>query len=246
MAASIRVVLCFNTSECLTHLINCQPQCSKIFTRNASWTGFFKKSKGTEGQEIETRRMTPLDGPTTVSRLESLKKKTVSCSIRGYKPPHDVENKVLTTANVIIGKQVEPSYNLSDRLIKFQLLTKLMTELDHPIPNTELSTMNTLDDVVRFFSTPVHDSSTYEDMAKLNLPKNVHIQLEPIRFDPETDTFFDGKTAFPGRPTIVTSLKYSRKYKGHSGESRNARSLTNFEKEKQLQEDAEKMKFKIK
>ena len=77
--------------------------------------------------------------------------------------------------------------------------------------------MNTMKDVIEYFSKPVGDTSSYEDLAKLDLPKNLHMNLEPIRFHPDTDTVFDGKTAFPGRATKVTSVKYKRKYKGYDG-----------------------------
>ncbi|XP_059163207.1 large ribosomal subunit protein mL50-like [Physella acuta] len=228
MAASVRSVL----GSGATFVLNNTKYCSfcNVHIRNASWSKFFKKSKSVEGDKEESvRKMVPFDGPTTMSRLQTLKKKTSVCSVKGYTPPPDVEQKVVAMAGSIVGAQIDPSYRLDDRLLKFKLLTKLMTEFDHSIPHADLSTMNTVQDVVQFFATPVRDTSSYEDMAKLNLPKNLHIQLEPVRFDPETDTFFDGKTAFPGRPTIVTSLKYSRKYKGNSGQSRNSRSLTNYE-----------------
>lgn len=119
-----------------------------------------------------------------------------------------------------------------------------MEEFDHPIPNTELTNMNSVGDAVAFFSTPVSDKSSYEDMTKLNLPKNLHIQLDPLRFDAETDTFFDGKTAFSGRPTIVSSLKYKRKYKGNNGKSRDDRHITNYEYHKMLEADRQKYRKK--
>lgn len=87
-----------------------------------------------------------------------------------------------------------------------------MSEFDHYVPNTDLNKINTVGDAVAFFSAPVRDSSSYEDITKLDLPPNLHIQLEPLRFDPETDTMYGGKTAFPGRPSKVISLKYQRKY----------------------------------
>ncbi|KAK3792392.1 hypothetical protein RRG08_045935 [Elysia crispata] len=218
--------------------------------RSASWTNIFKGKKDSDEQiqatetEVAIRKLRGSDGPTTVSRLASLKKKTGVISVRGYSPPPDVEEKIMSTASDVLAKQVDSSTELNDRLLKFKVLTRLMEELDHPIPNTELSTMDTITDVVNFFSTPVVDRSAYEDLSKLNLPRNLHIQMEPVRFDPETDTFFDGQTAFPGRPTVVTSLKYRRKYKGHSGESRNQRSITEFERQKDVEADRERLRWK--
>ncbi|GFR71266.1 39S ribosomal protein L50, mitochondrial [Elysia marginata] len=216
--------------------------------RNASWTKIFKGSKDGEVQpaevEVAIRKLKRTDGPTTLSRLNSLKKKTVGTSVRGYSPPPDVEEKVINTVSDVMAQQVDLSTKLDDRLLKFKVLTRLMEELDHTVPNTELSMMDTVGDVLTFFSSPVVDRSAYEDLSKLNLPRNLHIQMEPVRFDPETDTFFDGQTAFPGRPTVVTSLKYRRKYKGNSGESRNQRSITEFERQKELEADRARLRWK--
>ena len=49
-------------------------------------------------------------------------------------------------------------------------------------------------------------------MRGLDLPENLHIQLDYVRFNPETDSLHNGRTAFPGRDTVVTSIKYKRKY----------------------------------
>lgn len=35
----------------------------------------------------------------------------------------------------------------------------------------------------------------------------------------DTDTLFSGKTAFPKSSTIVTSIKYKKKYPGHMQEN---------------------------
>lgn len=50
-------------------------------------------------------------------------------------------------------------------------------------------------------------------MLQAKLPKNLSIQLEAHRFDPETDTMFGGRTAFPGSDTVVIGIQYKRKYK---------------------------------
>ena len=76
-----------------------------------------------------------------------------------------------------------------------------------------MSSMRTVQDAVQFFQTEVRDTTPVEDMSRLDLPKNLHIQLEYDRFDPETDTLFGGRTAFPGHDTMVTSIKHQRKYK---------------------------------
>merc|ERR1711879_537467 len=108
----------------------------------------------------------------------------------------NVKDAVISVASRIIeSEDVSLELKLDDRVLKFNILTALMEEFDHSIPNTELNVMNTLSDAVAFFSIPVSHKSPYDDMAEnVNKPKNLHIQLDPLRFDPETDTFFDGQT----------------------------------------------------
>lgn len=58
------------------------------------------------------------------------------------------------------------------------------------------------------------DTSSLEDLAQAeDLPPNLSINLEYNRFEPEKDTFFGGKDAFPNRDTLTPSLWYSKKYK---------------------------------
>jgi large subunit ribosomal protein L50 len=97
---------------------------------------------------------------------------------------------------------------------KNKLLTKCIEAFKHDVPNPALNDMRTIGDVVHFFLQEQKDTSTLEDMhGRHDLPKNVHINLEYNRFDPEKDTFFKGSDAFPERSTHVPSLWYSKKYK---------------------------------
>ena len=94
------------------------------------------------------------------------------------------------------------------------MLTSLIKEFNHDVPNTTLHDIKTVSDVVEFFSTEVRLSSALEDLSSLDLPRNLHIQTEYIRFDPDNkdDPLTKGHTAFPGVNTYVTSIKYKRKY----------------------------------
>ena len=85
-----------------------------------------------------------------------------------------------------------------------------MKEFNHTITNFQMSDIKTIQDAVNHFKTEVRDTSTYEDISKLDLPKNLHINLEAHRYDPERD----GPTAFPLRDTVIHSLKYKKIYKG--------------------------------
>ncbi|KAK3607576.1 hypothetical protein CHS0354_011113 [Potamilus streckersoni] len=140
----------------------------------------------------------------------------INPTVKAYSPPADVESRVHKAAVDVLGGD-ENNWRkmpLEDRTLKFKFLAKLTKEFDHNIPNRELNSMQNVETALDYFKTRVRDTSAYEDLSKLDLPKNLHMNLEPIRFHPETDTIYGGKTAFPGRPTIVTSIKYRRKYKG--------------------------------
>lgn len=82
------------------------------------------------------------------------------------------------------------------------------------MPNTVLNEINDVKDLIDYFSTEVKDTNILEDMQrKDDLPKNLHINLEYNRYDPEKDNFFNGRDAFASRDTIVPSLWYGKKYK---------------------------------
>ncbi|KAL5016557.1 hypothetical protein ScPMuIL_006146 [Solemya velum] len=188
------------------------PACGYIMV--PSRTAFWSRKKKVD-PPAEQRKLTPADGPTTLDRFQSLKKRTSVQTVKGYSPPDNVESKIQEITEQVCGQVPDwKKLALDDRYLKFKLLTKLIKEFDHDIPNAELNDMKTVSNVVRYYSTEVKDACSYEDMSRLDLPKNLHINVEPIRFDPENDPLFGGKTAFPGRPTIVSSIKYRRKFKG--------------------------------
>ena len=72
-----------------------------------------------------------------------------------------------------------------------------------------------LDDVIAFYQTSVNTTLPLDAMKTMELPSNLHIQHDYVRFHPETDTMFGGRTAFPKSSTLVTGLKAKKKYKGH-------------------------------
>jgi large subunit ribosomal protein L50 len=74
------------------------------------------------------------------------------------------------------------------------------------------------DDVLEFYSTPV-DTTLPMDRIAQNVPQNLHLIHEPKRFHPEDDEMFGGNTAFPKSSTLVTGLKYRKKYKGHQAKT---------------------------
>ncbi|KZC04607.1 hypothetical protein WN55_00682 [Dufourea novaeangliae] len=78
-----------------------------------------------------------------------------------------------------------------------------------------LCSIETIGHLKEFYATPVNIQTPLDSMRNVDLPKNLHINYEYHRFHPDTDTMFGGKTAFPKSSTIVTGLKYKKKYPGH-------------------------------
>lgn len=70
------------------------------------------------------------------------------------------------------------------------------------------------DDVIEFYETPVNTFLPLDELTTRPLPPNLHIEHNYTRFHPETDTIFGGQTAFPESSTIVTGIKYRKKYPG--------------------------------
>ncbi|OTF79152.1 Mitochondrial 50S ribosomal L50-like protein [Euroglyphus maynei] len=92
--------------------------------------------------------------------------------------------------------------------------SKVFSNLNEKFNNSELYRMNTVDDVKEYYMTPVRGLSKYNVWAyeKSTLPPNLNIIPEPIRFNPKTDTFFDGVNAFPGQTPQVIGLRAKKKY----------------------------------
>lgn len=70
-------------------------------------------------------------------------------------------------------------------------------------------------DVIKFYETSVNTTVPYDALKQMQLPENLHIQYDYVRFNSETDTKFNGQTAFPKSSTLVTGLKYRGKYQGN-------------------------------
>ncbi|XP_037044582.1 39S ribosomal protein L50, mitochondrial [Bradysia coprophila] len=181
------------------------------------------------GQEISFKFIIPLDGivkrdysnqlPKTVQtgqKIDSLAKSLASKgylrSQKPYTPPTDVSEKI---ASLLSSFGVNNKTNKLEMSEKFNILKAFDDTFDHCVPNSQLHEINTIVDIVQFYNTEVNTTLPLDAMQRMDLPSNLHIQNEYLRFHPETDTMFGGQTAFPKRSTIVTGLKYKKKYKGH-------------------------------
>ena len=141
-----------------------------------------------------------------------------------------MENKLDGVFEKILGSS-NGDTPVGDLTQKFHLCSACAKEFDHPIPNSLLHTIETLNDIKKFYRTPVDTITPLDRMRDMELPENLHVQFDYHRFLPgsydgwsrggadgfvaETDTMFKGQTAFNRSSTLVTGLKYKKKYKGH-------------------------------
>ncbi|KAL8619085.1 hypothetical protein ACOMHN_019357 [Nucella lapillus] len=181
-------------------------------------TAFFRRRKDKEesaaaATEATSEETEVVVAPSSIAAANTLRKREGLQTVRGYRPPGDVEGRMQRVVAQVCGNVADwTSIRLDNNRTKFKVLDAAMREFDHYIPNSQLVGVRSVRDVVAFFSTPVRDTTTYEDLSSLDLPPNLHLQMEPVRFDPKTDTMFGGVSAFPKRPTVVSSLKFKRKY----------------------------------
>ncbi|GLV46749.1 mitochondrial ribosomal protein L50 [Carabus blaptoides fortunei] len=152
--------------------------------------------------------------PKIDSTAKSLAAKGFLRAQKAYTPPEDTLPRLKTICQNVLGSD-SGTIPVTDMKKKFELLTACNNEFNHYIPNSLLHTIETVNDVVEFYKTPVNTTMPLDMMRNINLPENVHVQYEYHRFHPETDTMFDGVTAFPKSSTLVTGIKYRKKYQGH-------------------------------
>jgi len=132
--AALRRIGKTSTSVLLLNQRKVTPSTWTIIQRNVSWKKFFGGSKDEPEKKIDetyldSRKLSKYDGWTTSSRLDSLKKKTGLISVRGYNPPDNVEESVLTVVKNIVGSEIDSNFKLDDRMLKFQVLTALWIHL---------------------------------------------------------------------------------------------------------------------
>ncbi|CAH1802304.1 unnamed protein product, partial [Owenia fusiformis] len=215
MSASMKIM--FSHISQLNHHLRKQYASNKLLSISRNYAFWSRKKKENVDEIIETRgHNTQEDGPNVDNAVQTLTRKTSVKTTHGYTPPSDVEQRVNTIATDVFGGDMTHNTVIGDQSKKVKLLTKCIDAFEHDIPNYELNQLITLSDVVKYFNTEIRDTTKYDELANLDLPKNLYIQKDYIRFTEETKGFFkDGKTAFPGRDTIVTGLKYKKMYKGY-------------------------------
>lgn len=135
-----------------------------------------------------------------------------------YDPPHDVSEMIERVAKQhsfqIDGKEWQ-NLRFSDSDIKGKVLKNLGECTKHYIPNSQLHKINSLADVLAFYSTRVKNITRYSEMARNEfLPKNIAVREHPIRFHPnDKDAIHNGITAFPGEGGEIYGIRNKRLYR---------------------------------
>ncbi|KAL0842459.1 hypothetical protein ABMA28_014556 [Loxostege sticticalis] len=128
-----------------------------------------------------------------------------------WDPPANIEETVL---KICADNGLKPDAEFQGLETKFVVLNACFKETGHSVPNSLLHTIETVDDLKEFYRTPVDTITPFDALKKMELPKNLHVQEDYVRFHPDKDTLFNGVSAFPKSSTIVTGLKSRKKYEG--------------------------------
>lgn len=113
--------------------------------------------------------------------------------------------------------------------IFWQFLTACEAAFSHCVPSPALHEITTIAKVVEFYETPVTGTNGLTQFQQMpDLPPNLHISYEPIRFDPENDPYYGGISAFPGQSVVVQGLKARKIFKSHQAENNWPRVMDTF------------------
>uniref|UniRef100_A0A182WQL9 Large ribosomal subunit protein mL50 n=1 Tax=Anopheles minimus TaxID=112268 RepID=A0A182WQL9_9DIPT len=153
------------------------------------------------------------EGKRFESAAQSLSARGYLRAIKPYTPPENVSEQVLKLAKENGLNDTKQPFGGKEQ--KFAFLSACGNMFGHWVPNSMLYELQTVDDAIVFYKTPIDTRLPLDAISSVELPENLYIQQDYIRFHPETDTMFGGKSAFPQSSTIVTGLKYKQKYRGH-------------------------------
>ncbi|CAH8507318.1 unnamed protein product [Schistosoma turkestanicum] len=161
------------------------------------------------------------------SRLQSLadKSKNLLLNRDPYSPPNDVESRIKALSEKLFNLNSSDNnqwkaYRFQNNDEKYKMFTACITEFKHHIANNYLHEIHTMEDLINYFMTPVETpdflyklttDSQNNNNNNCKLPSNLNIQLEPVRYNPNEDHFFQAN-AYPGRSTIVSNLAAARKH----------------------------------
>ncbi|XP_054288883.1 39S ribosomal protein L50, mitochondrial isoform X3 [Macrosteles quadrilineatus] len=132
--------------------------------------------------------------------------------LKDYSPPKDAVERCESICSELLGPKLDDTTPITEPKTRFAVLNECYKQLNHSVPNSLLYTITTVGDLKSFYATPVSTTTPLDKMKTMDLPENLHVQYEPIRFHPETDSLFGGQTAYPKSSTLVTGLRTKKKY----------------------------------
>lgn len=99
-------------------------------------------------------------------------------------------------------------------LSTYQFLNECGKQFDHEVPSPALHEMKKIGHVVHFYGQPVRGISKFDELVKNQdqLPPNLTVISNYLRFNPETDKFFGGKDAYPKSPMMTYGVRAKQKY----------------------------------
>ncbi|VDP84286.1 unnamed protein product [Echinostoma caproni] len=160
---------------------------------------------------------------TYTSRLQAqinASEQNLVLKVKPYSPPHDVKSRINSLAVRLLGAEsANPSaYRFKSNEELYKIFTACSEEFQHSVSNSYLHELVDVESLIRYYLTPVTSpDALYRLMDKTEnddqLPPNLCIQTEPLRFDPNDKSFFS-TSAYPGRSTITSGLATARRYKG--------------------------------
>lgn len=98
-----------------------------------------------------------------------------------YIPKKNVQSELDSIYTSVLGT-TDPNTQLTDIKNKFNLLKACEDKLEHTVPSSQLHSMLTLADVTRYFKTPVDVRTPYDKLKDMELPENLHVQFDYLRF----------------------------------------------------------------
>ncbi|XP_074595666.1 mitochondrial ribosomal protein L50 [Brevipalpus obovatus] len=178
-----------------------------------------RESNTSSADQGEAISMKNLERFFTIAKMRSH-----SRECKPYVPPEDYKEKIKTIAGDFFdidekktgADGLEAWYDLSieDLYIKHEFLNECGKQFDHEVPSPALHEMKKVGHVVHFYAQPVRGISKFDDLIKNQdqLPPNLTVISDYLRFNPETDKFFGGKDAYPKSPMITYGVRSKQKY----------------------------------
>ncbi|GIY59299.1 39S ribosomal protein L50, mitochondrial [Caerostris extrusa] len=189
----------------------------KIFSANT----YLRTSKGTRLMRKARKYKRPEDledpyyygvgpKPEVKAALQSLSDRGFAKELTSYQPPTDVEEQLHKICKRAFGPELQSDWKkqpLNDATLKYKVIVNCIDAFKKDVPNSSIHKMKTVEDLFEYYKTSVDGCLPYDALVRVRdnekLPPNLQILSETPAFNPDSDTFFGGVTAYPGRKRII-------------------------------------------